>query len=94
MIIKNSEYFVSAVREDQYPKNNLPEIALAGRSNVGKSSLINTLLKRKNLARTSSQPGKTQTLNFYLVNDQFFLVDVPGYGYAKVSQKRDKNLEK
>ena len=88
MIIKNSEYFVSAVREDQYPKNNLPEIALAGRSNVGKSSLINTLLKRKNLARTSSQPGKTQTLNFYLVNDQFFLVDVPGYGYAKVSQKK------
>lgn len=88
MIIRSSEYAVSAVKEKQYPKDNLPEIALAGRSNVGKSSLINTLLKRKNLARTSSQPGKTQTLNFYLVNDDFYLVDVPGYGYAKVSQKR------
>ena len=88
MIIKSSEYAVSAVKEEQYPKDNLPEIALAGRSNVGKSSLINTLLKRKNVARTSSQPGKTQTLNFYLVNDDFYLVDVPGYGYAKVSQKR------
>lgn len=88
MIIRSSEYAVSAVKEEQYPKDNLPEIALAGRSNVGKSSLINTLLKRKNLARTSSQAGKTQTLNFYLVNDDFYLVDVPGYGYAKVSQKR------
>lgn len=88
MIIKNSDYAVSAVREDQYPKDDLPEIALAGRSNVGKSSLINTLLKRKNLARTSSQPGKTQTLNFYIVNEEFYLVDVPGYGYAKVSQKQ------
>ena len=88
MIIKSSSYAVSAVKESQYPKDNLLEIALAGRSNVGKSSLINTLLKRKNLARTSSQPGKTQTLNFYLVNDEFYLVDVPGYGYAKVSQKR------
>lgn len=88
MIIKSSSYAVSAVKESQYPKDNLLEIALAGRSNVGKSSLINTLLKRKNVARTSSQPGKTQTLNFYLVNDEFYLVDVPGYGYAKVSQKR------
>lgn len=88
MIIKKSEYAVSAVRENQYPTDDLPEIALAGRSNVGKSSLINTLLGRKNLARTSSQPGKTQTLNFYRVNDQFYLVDVPGYGYAKVSQKK------
>ena len=88
MIIKSSSYAVSAVREDQYPKDDLPEIALSGRSNVGKSSLINTLLNRKNLARTSSQPGKTQTLNFYLVNDEFYLVDVPGYGYARVSQKR------
>ncbi len=88
MIIKSSEYAVSAVKEDQYPKNGLPEIALAGRSNVGKSSLINSFLNRKNLARTSSQPGKTQTLNFYRVNDEFYLVDVPGYGYAKVSQKQ------
>ncbi|AFR22271.1 ribosome biogenesis GTP-binding protein YihA/YsxC [Lactobacillus helveticus] len=88
MIIKSSNYAVSAVREDQYPKDNLPEIALSGRSNVGKSSLINTILNRKNLARTSSQPGKTQTLNFYLINDEFYLVDVPGYGYARVSQKK------
>lgn len=86
MIIKSSDYAISAVKEKQYPKDNLPEIALAGRSNVGKSSLINSLLGRKNLARTSSQPGKTQTLNFYVVNQDFYLVDVPGYGYAKVSQ--------
>lgn len=88
MIIKKSEYAVSAVKESQYPKDNFPEIALAGRSNVGKSSLINTLINRKNLARTSSQPGKTQTLNFYRINGKFYLVDVPGYGYAKVSQKK------
>ncbi|WP_294759676.1 ribosome biogenesis GTP-binding protein YihA/YsxC [uncultured Lactobacillus sp.] len=88
MIIKDSSYAISAVREDQYPTDNLPEVALSGRSNVGKSSLINTLLNRKNLARTSAQPGKTQTLNFYLVNHDFYLVDVPGYGYAKVSQKK------
>ncbi|WEV40624.1 ribosome biogenesis GTP-binding protein YihA/YsxC [Lactobacillus sp. ESL0684] len=86
MIIKSSDYAISAVREDQYPKDNLPEIALAGRSNVGKSSLINSLLNRKNLARTSARPGKTQTLNFYIINEAFYLVDVPGYGYAKVSQ--------
>ncbi|GGV08388.1 ribosome biogenesis GTP-binding protein YihA/YsxC [Lactobacillus acetotolerans] len=88
MIIRSSDYAISAVREDQYPKDNLPEIALAGRSNVGKSSLINSLLNRKNLARTSAQPGKTQTLNFYIINDEFYLVDVPGYGYARVSQKQ------
>ncbi|MDF7668397.1 MULTISPECIES: ribosome biogenesis GTP-binding protein YihA/YsxC [unclassified Lactobacillus] len=88
MIIRSSDYAISAVREDQYPKDNLPEIALAGRSNVGKSSLINSLLNRKNLARTSSQPGKTQTLNFYIVNEEFYLVDVPGYGYAKVSKSQ------
>ncbi|MCT6866275.1 MAG: ribosome biogenesis GTP-binding protein YihA/YsxC [Lactobacillus panisapium] len=88
MIINDSSYAISAVREDQYPTDNLPEVALSGRSNVGKSSLINTLLNRKNLARTSAQPGKTQTLNFYLVNHAFYLVDVPGYGYAKVSQKK------
>lgn len=86
MIIKSSDYAISAVNEKQYPQDYLPEIALAGRSNVGKSSLINSLLNRKNLARTSSQPGKTQTLNFYVVNQNFYLVDVPGYGYAKVSQ--------
>lgn len=86
MIIKTSDYAISAVREAQYPKDDLPEIALAGRSNVGKSSLINSLLNRKNLARTSSQPGKTQTLNFYIINQEFYFVDVPGYGYARVSR--------
>ena len=79
---------LSAVSKQQYPTQNWPEIALAGRSNVGKSSLINTLIQRKNLARTSQTPGKTQTLNFYEINQAFNLVDVPGYGYAKVSQKR------
>ena len=91
MIISQSEFAVSAVKASQYPKDGLDEIALAGRSNVGKSSLINTLLQRKNLARTSSSPGKTQTLNFYRVDsDQadFYLVDVPGCGYAKVSKKQ------
>lgn len=91
MIINQSEFAISAVKASQYPEGGLDEIALAGRSNVGKSSLINTLLQRKNLARTSSSPGKTQTLNFYRVDsDQadFYLVDVPGYGYAKVSKKQ------
>ncbi|MGO2722228.1 MAG: ribosome biogenesis GTP-binding protein YihA/YsxC [Lactobacillus sp.] len=88
MIIKSSDYALSAVKDSQYPKDDYPEVALAGRSNVGKSSLINAFLKRKNLARTSGQPGKTQTLNFYLVNKSFYLVDVPGYGYAKVSQRQ------
>src|SRR5690625_4805173 len=87
MKINQVELVISAVSEKQYPNENLPEIALAGRSNVGKSSFINTLINRKNLARTSSKPGKTQTLNFYKLNDAFFFVDVPGYGYAKVSKK-------
>ncbi len=72
--------------EDQYPKDKLPEIAFAGRSNVGKSSFINSMVNRKNLARTSSKPGKTRTINFYKINDSFRLVDLPGYGYAKVSK--------
>ena len=91
MIINQSEFSVSAVKASQYPEGGLDEIALAGRSNVGKSSFINTLLQRKNLARTSSSPGKTQTLNFYRVDSDkadFYLVDVPGYGYAKVSKKQ------
>ena len=87
----NVELTISAVRPEQYPQDNLPEIALAGRSNVGKSSLINTLINRKKLARTSSQPGKTQTLNFYNVEHQLNFVDVPGYGYARASkQDREK----
>ena len=75
-----------AVEEKQYPKENLPEFAFAGRSNVGKSSFINAMLNRKNLARTSSTPGKTRTINFYKVNDSLRLVDLPGYGYAKVAK--------
>ena len=88
MRILEADYSVSAVRSDQYPQDSHSEFALAGRSNVGKSSLINALTKRKNLARTSSTPGKTQTLNFYHINKTFYLVDVPGYGYAKVSKSQ------
>lgn len=86
MKVNKAELVISGVGVEQYPTDNLPEIALAGRSNVGKSSLINRLIQRKSLVRTSSNPGKTQTLNFYLINEQFFIVDVPGYGYAKVSK--------
>ncbi|WP_217586874.1 ribosome biogenesis GTP-binding protein YihA/YsxC [Lentibacillus saliphilus] len=91
MKINQAEIVISAVSEAQYPNDQLPEIALAGRSNVGKSSFINKMINRKNLARTSSKPGKTRTLNFYKINEAFHFVDVPGYGYAKVSKKeRDK----
>lgn len=86
MKVHQAEIVISAVAPTQYPDTNLPEIALAGRSNVGKSSFINTLIDRKNLARTSSKPGKTQTLNFYLIEQALHFVDVPGYGYAKVSK--------
>ncbi|CAM3317910.1 ribosome biogenesis GTP-binding protein YihA/YsxC [Paenibacillus lupini] len=88
MKITQSDFIISAVRPEQYPIDALPEIALAGRSNVGKSSLINKLILRKNLARTSSQPGKTQQLNYYRVNDMVYFVDFPGYGYAKVSKTK------
>ena len=91
MKVNNVELIISAVRRSQYPTDNKPEFLLVGRSNVGKSSFINTILNRKNLARTSSSPGKTQTINFYLVNDTFYLVDAPGYGFAKIGkQKRQK----
>ena len=86
MNINHADIVISAVQPEQYPNTNLPEIALAGRSNVGKSSFINTLVNRKNLARTSGKPGKTQTLNFYIIEDCLHFVDVPGYGYAKVSK--------
>ncbi|RDW21648.1 ribosome biogenesis GTP-binding protein YihA/YsxC [Oceanobacillus chungangensis] len=91
MKVTNAEIVISAVSKKQYPGDQLPEIALAGRSNVGKSSFINKLINRKALARTSSKPGKTQTLNFYKINERFYFVDVPGYGYAKVSKsEREK----
>src|SRR5690606_38693721 len=87
MKIHKAELVISAVNKSQYPKDDLPEIALAGRSNVGKSSFINKMIGRRNLVHTSSKPGKTRTLNFYRINDRFYFVDVPGYGYAKVSKK-------
>jgi len=86
MKIVSTEFVIGAVRHEQLPDDGLPEVALAGRSNVGKSSLINRMIERKNLARTSSQPGKTQQLNFYRVNGAMYFVDFPGYGYAKVSK--------
>lgn len=87
MKISSVNLVISAVRRSQYPTDNKSEFLLVGRSNVGKSSFINTLINRKNFARTSSRPGKTQTLNFFKVNDSFYFVDVPGYGFAKVSKK-------
>ena len=86
MIIKKAELESTAVRPDQYPPDTMPEIAFAGRSNVGKSSLLNLLTGRKSLARVSGSPGKTRTINFYRINDTFRIVDLPGYGYAKVSK--------
>lgn len=86
MKITSADIVISAVRKEQYPEGDLPEFALAGRSNVGKSSFINKMLNRRNLARTSSKPGKTQTLNFFLINEMFHFVDVPGYGFARVSK--------
>ena len=92
MKVNNVDLDVVAVRRSQYPEAGLPEFMLLGRSNVGKSSFINTLVNRKNIARTSSVPGKTQTLNFYLVNNEFYLVDAPGYGYAAVNKQQQKKF--
>ena len=92
MKIKTVELVVSAVRRSQYPTDDKPEYLLIGRSNVGKSSFINTLVNRKNYARTSGRPGKTQTINFYKVNDEFYLVDAPGYGYAQASKTKRKKF--
>lgn len=89
MKVNSVELSISAVRRSQYPVDKKPEFLIVGKSNVGKSSFINTIMSRKNFARTSATPGKTQTLNFYLVNDEFYFVDVPGYGFAKV----DKSLK-
>ncbi|GAA4842250.1 ribosome biogenesis GTP-binding protein YihA/YsxC [Paenibacillus vulneris] len=88
MKVNQAEFIISAVGPNQYPADALPEIALAGRSNVGKSSLINRMIQRKNLARTSSKPGKTQQLNYYKINQDLFFVDLPGYGYAQVSKSK------
>jgi GTP-binding protein len=92
MKINEVDLTISAVRRSQYPTDNKKEFLLVGRSNVGKSSFINTIINRKNYARTSARPGKTQTLNFYLVNNDFYLVDVPGYGYAAVNKKQQQKF--
>ena len=91
MRIKTADFITSAVRPSQYPVSGTPEIAFIGRSNVGKSSLINTLVERKRLARTSSTPGRTQLINFFLINERMTFVDLPGYGYAKVPESVRKN---
>lgn len=101
MKVKNSEFVISAVKPSQYPNDDLPQIVLVGKSNVGKSSFINTMINRKNLARTSSQPGKTRLINFYkiygCVNDDdfpFYFVDLPGYGYSKMSKTQQAEVGK
>lgn len=94
MIIKKCEFLGSAVFKNQYPNLDLPEIAFSGRSNVGKSSLINSLLSRKKLVKVSASPGKTRLINFFLVNEQYILVDLPGYGYAAVSKSEKQSWGK
>lgn len=92
MIIKNAQFKISAVSPKQYPDDNLPEIVLVGKSNVGKSSFINTMINRKKLARTSSEPGKTRQINFYDINQSFYFVDLPGYGYSKMSKAEQSRV--
>lgn len=94
MIVNNPKFEISAVKPNQYPKNNLPEIVLVGKSNVGKSSFVNTMINRKKLARTSSEPGKTRQINFYNIDDSFYFVDLPGYGYSKMSKKEQEQVGK
>lgn len=94
MLIKNPKFEISAVRPNQYPTNELPEIVLVGKSNVGKSSFVNTMINRKKLARTSSEPGKTRQINFYNMDDSFYFVDLPGYGYSKMSKKEQEQVGK
>ena len=94
MLVKNPKFEISAVSPKQYPKNNLPEIVLVGKSNVGKSSFINTKKKKKKLARTSSEPGKTRQINFYNIDETFYFVDLPGYGYSKMSKKEQEQVGK
>jgi GTP-binding protein len=88
MKIKNAQYVITAVKPEQYPNHHLPEIAMVGRSNAGKSSMINTLVNQKNLARVAATPGKTREINFYNLDQKIFLADLPGYGYARVSKEK------
>ena len=94
MLVKNPKFEISAVSPKQYPKNGLPEIVLVGKSNVGKSSFVNTMINRKKLARTSSEPGKTRQINFYNIDETFYFVDLPGYGYSKMSKKEQEQVGK
>jgi len=94
MIVKNPKFEISAVGPKQYPSGNLPEIVLAGKSNVGKSSFINTMINRKALARTSSEPGKTRQINFYNIDSKFYFVDLPGFGYSKMSHTEQEKVGK
>ncbi|MGL5615813.1 MAG: ribosome biogenesis GTP-binding protein YihA/YsxC [Sarcina sp.] len=94
MKINTSEFIISAVRKNQYPETGLKEVAFVGRSNVGKSSIINALTNRRHLAKVSQTPGKTRLINFFLLNSEFYLVDLPGYGYAKVSKKEKESWGK
>jgi len=94
MIVKNPKFEISAVKPAQYPKNGIPEIVLVGKSNVGKSSFINTMINRKKLARTSSEPGKTRQINFYNIDNSFYFVDLPGYGYSKMSKVEQEQVGK
>ena len=94
MLIKNPEFKISAVSPKQYPDDGLPQVVLVGKSNVGKSSFINTMVNRKKLARTSSEPGKTRQINFYNMDDKFYFVDLPGYGYSKMSKQEQVKVGK
>ena len=94
MLIKNPRFEISAVGPKQYPNNNLPEIVLSGKSNVGKSSFINTMINRKAIARTSSEPGKTRQINFYNMDEKFYFVDLPGFGYSKMSHTEQEKVGK
>ena len=92
MIVKNPMFEISAVSPKQYPQNDLPQIVLFGKSNVGKSSFINAMVNRKKLARTSSEPGKTRQINFYNIDNNFYFVDLPGYGYSKMSKAEQEKV--
>lgn len=94
MLIKNPEFKISAVSPKQYPDDGLPQVVLVGKSNVGKSSFINTMVNRKKLARTSSEPGKTRQINFYNMDNKFYFVDLPGYGYSKMSKQEQVKVGK